>query len=80
MKSKETLTRLTELAEKHMEITRDNRPIQIIWSGEDNAGDIGLCVDDAAYAGYVISSMQGLLSSRDHADAAAWFAMHGFNA
>jgi len=72
--------RLTTLAEKYMDRTRDDKPIQIIWSGQENAEDSGLSPDDAEYAGFVLSGMQGLLSSREHADAADWFSSHGFNA
>jgi hypothetical protein len=78
MKSKETLARLTALAEKHLDTTRDDRPCQIIWSGEGNAGDSGYHMDDADYHHFVILSMRELLSDRDHADTAAWFASHGF--
>lgn len=80
MKSKETLTRLTALAKQHLDDTQDDRPIQIVWSSEENAGDSGLSPSDTAYAGFVISTMQGLLSSREHADVAVWFSSHGFNA
>jgi len=80
MKSKETLTRLTALAEQHMENTGDRSLIAIVWSAEENAGDSGFTVNDSKFAGFVLSSMQDLLSSRDHAVAAAWYANHGFTA
>jgi hypothetical protein len=35
-------------------------------------------MDDADYHHFVILSMRELLSDRDHADTAAWFASHGF--
>ena len=80
MKSKETLTRLTALAEQEMYSggTRDDKMIQIIWAAEENAGDNGLTLDDPKFAGFVLSSMQDLLSGRENADAAAWYAKHGF--
>ena len=80
MKSKETLSRLTALAEQEMYSTgtRDDKMAQIIWAAEDNAGDSGLTPDDSDFSSFVISSMKGLLSSPEHADAAAWYAKHGF--
>ena len=80
MKSKETLSRLTALAEQEIYSTgtRDDKMIRIIWAAEENAGDSGLTPDNSEFASFVISSMQDLLSSRDHADAAAWYAKHGF--
>ena len=80
MKSKETLTRLTALAEQEMHSTgtRDDKMIQIIWAAEENAGDSGLTLDDSEYAGFVLGSMKDSLASSDHADAAAWYAKHGF--
>ena len=78
MKSKETLARLTALAEKHLDMTGDDKPCQIIWSGENNAGDSGYSEDDVDYHYVVILSMIDLLSDRDHAETAAWFASHGF--
>jgi hypothetical protein len=78
MKSKETLTRLTALATQHMENTGDRSLISIIWCAEENANDSGFVLHDPKFAGFVLSSMQDLLSSRDHANAAAWYAKHGF--
>jgi hypothetical protein len=80
MKAKETHARLTALAEKHLDATQDYKPCQIIWSAENNAGDSGYREDDADYYHFIILSIRELLSDRDHADTAAWFAAHGFTA
>jgi hypothetical protein len=78
MNSKETLARLEVLANQHHDATGARTMIAIIWSADDNAGDSGFKDTDEGFAGFVLDSMRDLLSDRDHADAAAWYASHGF--
>ena len=75
-----TLARLTALADQHHDSTGDRTMIRIIWSGNDNAGDSGFKDTDEGFAGFVLASMEVLLSDRDHSDAAEWYASHGFTA
>lgn len=77
--SRETLAKLRELTQKHLDTTGDWEPFLALASAEDNAGDSGYVENDPEYASFTLESLRGNLGrGSDHHGQAQWFAQNGF--